>query len=676
MARSLKEQSLNFGKLLAPLFLLSATLVFAQSDSSAIVPILSEPIQSPLVVDYQLQQFLLQKAPKLPAPHNAEDWTAEAQEIRQHLLNDVIYHGWPKSWIDSPPKFEDLGALPSGKGYQLHKLRYEVVPGFYATALLYEPEHMSGRVPGVLNVMGHFYDQGNTVAFEQKFCINQALRGMIALNPNWVGMGELNVKGNEHWFSAHLDLVGMNGVGLFYLAMRRGLDYLADNPNVDKSRIGVTGLSGGGWQTIMLSSLDPRVAVSIPVAGYTTLQGRVERVLAGEAGDIEQNSTDFLVGQDYSTLTAMRAPRPTLLIYNAEDSCCFRGPMAKHFVYDQIEPFFNLYSAKKKFEYYQNTDIAIHAYGLDDREQAYRFLDRQFQLQGAGEAELPVGQYTKSYDELYVGVPKDNLTLLGLAQKTAGEETRPSVPSGSTERAAWSTSERTKLQDVLRYHPVTMSYALLKSNTYHNQVESVSYTFQFSDGLGATGVWLKDKATGAGAPLTIVLNDGGRKAAASQLWDRVPEVADRMERGEQVLVLDLLFTGDAAPNQPYLFAQMIGATGERPLGLEAAQLSEVARWAKTGWNPASIRLESTGIRSQVVSLVTAALEPHLFSEVVGYDGMQSLGYLLQKPVPYQAAPDLFCLDLYKEFDIDQLEVLAAPSHVIEEHYVQLLPTQP
>ena len=57
--------------------------------------------------------------------------------------------------------------------------------------------------------------------------------------------------------------------------------------------MGVTGLSGGGWQTITLSSLDPRVLVSIPVAGYVNLQGRLER-LPEEPGDIEQNPTDFL----------------------------------------------------------------------------------------------------------------------------------------------------------------------------------------------------------------------------------------------------------------------------------------------------------------------------------------------------------------------------------------------
>ncbi len=228
----------------------------------------------------------------------------------------------------------------------------------------------------------------------------------------------------------------------------------------------------------------------------------------------------------------------------------------------------------------------------------------------------------------------------------------------------------------MRYHPVTISRAWLESNTYHNQVESVSYRFELNNGLGATGVWLKDTTTKADAPMTIVLNDGGKAASATQHWDRVPEVADRMERGEQVLVLDLLFTGDASPEQgSQFFTEMLAATGERPLGLEAAQLIGIARWAQDKWNSRTIRVESTGIRSQVVSLVAAALEPHLFSEVVTYGGMRSLSYLLDKPVPYEAAPDLFCLDLYKYFDIDQLGSLASPAHVIGHNYIELSPAQ-
>ena len=50
--------------------------------------------------------------------------------------------------------------------------------------------------------------------------------------------------------------------------MRRGLDYLYNHPNVDRNRLGVTGLSGGGWQTIILSSLDERVRMAMPVAGF------------------------------------------------------------------------------------------------------------------------------------------------------------------------------------------------------------------------------------------------------------------------------------------------------------------------------------------------------------------------------------------------------------------------
>lgn len=666
-----KEESMKYKLIWVLIALFIPSFAIAQSISEQLIPILARPLQPREVVTYQLQEYLLRRAPKLPAPATAQQWTTETERIRKHLLTNAIFHGWPEAWIKAPPKFEDLGAIPSGKGYRLRKLRYEIVPGFYSTALLYEPAQLKGKVPAVLDVMGHF-PAGKAMEFEQKLCINQALRGMIALNLEWLGMGELSSKENSHWFGPDLDLVGMNGVGLFYLAMQRGLDYLSGDPHVDQSRIAMTGLSGGGWQTIVLSSLDPRVKVSIPVAGYGTLVERVGRqtVAPGEPGDPEQEPTDFLAGQDYSTLTAMRAPRPTLLINNAEDTCCYRAPLVKPYIFDPVKPFFRLFGKTDAFQFYENTDISAHNYGLHNREQAYRFLAQSLNLPVTPN-EIPVGEDIKTYDELAVGIPKDNLTILGLARKTASEIERPPVPARTADRAAWEKSERSQLKTVVRYKPVKVERPWRVDDTHHNGVESVSYRFDLSNGLSSTGVWIKAISSSESAPMTIVLNDGGKKAADREVWDHLPEVGNRLSRGEQVLVLDLVFTGDAAPDIPaWSFDGMLRAVGERSLGIEAAQLIAVAHWAQQKWKPPQIRLESSGMRSQVESLVAAAIEPGLFSDVVIHEGMHSLSYLLEKPIDYRKAPDLFCLDLYKYFDLDRLVALAEPTTVTQKDYLR------
>jgi dienelactone hydrolase len=655
------------------LALLSGSMTHGQSAPSEVKAILGHSLQSREVVTFQLQEYLLQQAPKLPVPTSAGQWTAEADKIRSHVLDDVVLRGWPKEWVNAAPKFEDLGPLPSGEGYQRRKLRYEIVPGFYSTAILYEPAHLQDRVPAVLNLMGHFEPVGKAMEFEQKLCINLTLHGMMALNLEWIGMGELYRQENTHWYGGDLDLVGANGAGLFYLAMRRGIDFLATNPQVDPKRLGVTGLSGGGWQTITLSSLDKRVYASVPVAGYTSLAGRVGRMpLAdGEPGDLEQNPTDFLVEQDYSTLTAVRAPLPTLLIYNAEDDCCFPAPLVKPYVFDAIAPFYALYDRPDALQFHENTDPSTHNYELDNRQQAYRFFTKWFALPAA-EHEIPVDNQVLSYSDLAVGVPQDNLTILGLAREMAGKISRNPIPSDSAARADWATSERDKLKTVVRYHPVDVREAWAEGDTKDKGIESLWYRFELSNGLSATGIWINSLAAPRDAPLTIVLDDKGKKGAADEVWDRMPWVANLVDRGQQVLVLDLLFTGEGAPDQPpYYFTQMLASTGQRPLGIEASQLNAIAHWANERWRPRQRRLETAGLRSQLIGLVAAGLEPALFSDLVTHAGIPSLSYLLDKPVTYQDAPDLFCLDLYKDFDIDRLSVIATPVKVVSSQNLKL-----
>lgn len=647
------------------------SLASAQTAPAHIKEILAPPLQARQIVTYELQEYLLKRASPLPSPATSRQWTSEASRIRQDMLK-VIYHGWPQSWITSPPKFEDLGAIPTGKGYRLRKLRYEIVPGFYSTALLYEPEKMGGRVPAVLNVMGHWYPLGKAEEFQQKLCINEAMHGMIALNLEWLDTGELRNKGNSHWLTPGLDLAGANGVGLFYLAMRRGLDYLTEDPNVDPGRIGMTGLSGGGWQTIVLSSLDPRVKVSIPVAGFGTTLERIARQAFNdnEPGDPEQEPSDFLEGRDYSTLTALRAPRPTLLINNAEDTCCYRALLVRPYIFDAIKPFFKLYGQEGVFQFYDNTSISEHNYGLDNREQAYRFLTKSFGLPVVSR-EIPVGEDVKSYSELAVGVPSNNLTINSLAKEMASRIRRPPIPSDSSGREAWEKAQRALLKSVIHYEPVKVTRPWLENDTHHSGLQSISYRFDFSNGLSATGVWIKQIGTAETAPTTIILDDQGTQAAASETWDRTPEIIGLLDRGEQVFHVDLVFTGDAAPDiRSWSLAEMLQASGERPLGLEASQLVALAHWAQQTWKGSQLRLESIGMRSQVEALTAAAIAPGTFHQITVHHGMHSLGYLIDKPVDYRDAPDLFCLDLYKDFDIDRLIALAAPTSIIQRDYLE------
>ena len=53
--------------------------------------------------------------------------------LRECLLDNVIFHGWPMEVVEARPVVEDVGTIPSGNGYRIRKLRYEIIPGFWST---------------------------------------------------------------------------------------------------------------------------------------------------------------------------------------------------------------------------------------------------------------------------------------------------------------------------------------------------------------------------------------------------------------------------------------------------------------------------------------------------------------------------------------------------------------
>lgn len=310
-------------------------------------------------------------------------------------------------------------------------------------------------------------------------------------------------------------------------------------------------------------------------------------------------------------------------------------------------------------DWHENRDPGTHNYQLDNRTQAYHFFSRQFHLPPFEEGP-DVASEIKTFDELRVGLPENNLTILNLARSMAGRIDRPPLPTDSAARD----TERNKLKNTIRLRPDRIERAWTTAISKHLGIESKSHLFTMADGLTATAVWLKPIAAPDTVPVTIILDDKGKAAPADR-------IADRLNRGEQVLAVDLAFTGDAwkADTVPDL-QQLVSATGERPIGIETSELIEIVRFMGNRAHQPKVRLESNGIRSQVVCLLASALEPAMFSELITRNGMQSLDYVLQKPVEYEAAPDLFCLDLFRETNLDRLVALSAPVRVLNEQTPQ------
>jgi len=598
----------------------------------------------------ELHRFILTRANRFRCPKTRELWYRQAPSARKKALNDVYLRGHPKAAGKGKPRIRWRGAIGTGKGYRIRKLLYEGFPGMWIPALLYEPRNLKGRVPAVLNPNGHHIG-GKAMAYKQARCINLAKRGMLALSTEFIGMGELSMNIN-HGRIAHLDLCGLSGVAVFYLAMKRGLDVLLSHPNCDHSRVAMTGLSGGGWQTAVLSALDERVRVVVPVAGHSPIWQRPS--CTADIGDLEQTPVDICTVLDYDMLTALFAPRPALLIYNEKDDCCFRPERTRISIYEPVKPLYDLLGVPGNIEFYVNVDPGTHNYDADNRAQLYRFLNRHFKLQGPG-SDLPYEDELMSESQLRVGLPEDNPTLISLASDAARGLPRPRLPEGfGRERENWLKEARPRLEDVIRIHHFLVRDEVVqedKRSAQHllhmDHVWTLPVTVFFAEGSAdspSPGRKLDSSGLGNG-DVRILLSDGGRGSLAQLSKAHI-------DQGRAVAAVDVFGTGEC--RYPAQYQMLLGAVGERPLGVLTGQVLGVLEWAARARKESKVGLSATGPVVSFASLCAAALKPGLLNGLY-LDGLyDSLKRLIELPIEYDSAVPLFCFGLLKEFDVPEL----------------------
>jgi len=593
--------------------------------------------------------FVESRLPPLKLDSTAAEWQVTADKLRSAILERIVYRGLAARWRDAPCRVEWKETVDGGPGYRLRKLRYEALPGLWIPAILYVPNTITGKAPLALNVHGHD-PQGKAAGYKQLLCINQVKRGMLVLNVEWLGMGQLRQPGFSHGRMNQLDLCGSSGLAPFYLAMKRGLDILLDLPEGDSSRVVVAGLSGGGWQTIFLSALDTRVTLSNPVAGYSGYRTRLHQW--SDLGDSEQTPLDFGTIADYTHLTALLAPRPALLTYNLKDNCCFASGHAVPPLLEAARPAYALFGQADRLAHHVNSDPGNHNFDRDNREALYRQLAEHFS--GKGEPwtprEIESADELQTAEQLHVELPEKNANFNSLALDLFREfPAKPTPPEDPLQRSAWQANQRELLSKQVAFRPAKATAQRVR------EVSGEGWT-ACAWRLQVGSDWLIPvvEITPEGATETrLICGDEGRQATAAT-------VASLLKEKVRVLAVDPFYFGECKiASRAYLFALMINTVGERPLGVQAGQLIAVAQWARDEWK-SPVGLVCQGPRSSCISLVAAALEPDSIRSLQLQQPHDSLSILLTENVSFDAAPELFCAGLLATHDLPLVRQLLAP----------------
>jgi dienelactone hydrolase len=271
--------------------------------------------------NYFRDETELLKARAAAALTNVAEWKANRATYRKQLFEML--------GLDPLPARSDLKAKVTGKvekdDFVVENLHFQSMPGLYVTANLYLPKRIDKPLPTILYLSGHGPVVKNGISYGNKVYYQHhgiwfARHGYACLILDTLQLGE--IQGLHHgtyreamwWWNSR----GYTPAGVEAWNCIRALDYLETRPEVDKTRFGATGRSGGGAYSWWIVALDDRIKVACPVAGITDLHNHV--IDGTVEGHCDCMFTVNTYRWDYAQVAALAAPRPLLIVNTDRDS--------------------------------------------------------------------------------------------------------------------------------------------------------------------------------------------------------------------------------------------------------------------------------------------------------------------------------------------------------------------
>jgi len=290
--------------------------------------------------------------------HDSTSWNIRKKELRACMYEALGLSPLPPKPASKP--------IITGKrvmnGYTVENIAIETLPGLYICGSLYRPLKAKGKLPVVLNPDGHFAN-GRYRPDSQYRCAMLARMGALAFSYDLFAWGEslLQFRSEDHRRSLAMSVQALNSM--------RILDYLLSLKEADPKRVAITGGSGGGSQTMLITALDDRITASVPVVmlscyfsgGCPCESGTGVHLCGG--------------GTDNPEMAAMAAPRPQLVISDGKDW----SDHVPEIEYPYLQNMYGYFGHKDNV---QNVHLPNegHDYGISKRLAMYSFLAQHLNL--------------------------------------------------------------------------------------------------------------------------------------------------------------------------------------------------------------------------------------------------------------------------------------------------------
>ena len=328
--------------------------------------------------------ILEQKYREVDRLETEADWLAQQEKSRE-ALRKVI-----GSFPEKTPLNVEVTGVYVEEGFRMEKVVYESMPGYHVTAGLFIPDGAE-KAPAVIYCSGHT-ENGFRSDVYQWVILNLVKKGFVVLAVDPVGQGERwqyfdpdtgqSAVGGptlEHSYpGTQAFLAGLSLAKYMIWDGIRSVDFLETRAEVDATRIGITGRSGGGTQSSYIAAMDDRITAAAPECYITSYQRLLESI---GPQDAEQNFYHGIAeGVDHLDILLARAPKPTMMITTTRD-------------------FFSIQGARETFSRAQKAwkalgsedtvcmveDNAPHASTVKNREAMYAFFQKHLGLPGSSE---------------------------------------------------------------------------------------------------------------------------------------------------------------------------------------------------------------------------------------------------------------------------------------------------